>query len=329
MQKLISIIVPVFNVQSYLPKCLQSIVSQTYQNLEILLIDDGSTDNSGMICDEWAERDSRIRVIHTENRGVAAARNEGLKFCTGELIGFIDADDWIEKDMYMCLSEACESADMAACGWVSYSAGTNEPIYCGGKNISTRDFEEAVIQVYESRGYFTSICNKLFRRNVIWQEGSPTLLEHDLYIGEDELWLIKVMKNCDSFTFISKPYYHYRPRIGSATRIKDVTPQRMTVLTAESRVIQELEGYKRAAVYAKGVMYNGCFYISVQNYIQGDEEKRKYIQHVLKPVKPYWLASPAIPIISKLKVILLELEMKLRLPVNIVAATCNARRQRK
>lgn len=115
---MISVIVPVYNVEPYLRKCLDSIVNQTYRDLEILVIDDGSTDGSGKICDEYAEKDGRIRVFHTENRGLSCARNLGLDNANGEWIGFVDSDDWIEPDMYECLlSRAVETrADVVECG---------------------------------------------------------------------------------------------------------------------------------------------------------------------------------------------------------------------
>ena len=116
---IISIIVPVFNVGKYLEKCIASIVGQTYTNLEIILIDDGSTDNSSQICDAWAERDSRIRVIHQKNSGVAAVRNKGLQAATGEYIGFVDSDDWITDTMYQDMMDGIllTNADAAFTGF--------------------------------------------------------------------------------------------------------------------------------------------------------------------------------------------------------------------
>ena len=114
---MISVIVPVYNVEPYLRKCLDSIVAQTYTDLEILVIDDGSTDRCGAICDSYAERDPRIRVFYTENRGLSAARNLGLDHATGEYIGFVDSDDWIEPDMYeVLLKKAVQTdADIVTC----------------------------------------------------------------------------------------------------------------------------------------------------------------------------------------------------------------------
>ena len=116
---LVSVIVPVYNVEAYLDECLESICSQTYRNLEIILADDGSTDKSGEICDIWQAKDPRIRVIHQQNAGVSCARNAGLEICTGDLISFVDSDDWLDLQMFeklvSCLSE--NDADAAMCGF--------------------------------------------------------------------------------------------------------------------------------------------------------------------------------------------------------------------
>lgn len=117
---LISIIIPVYNVERYLNKCLDSIINQTYKNLEIVLVDDGSTDRSGLICDDYAAKDNRVIVLHKENSGVSEARNIGLKHSTGEFIGFVDGDDYVDRQMYELLLERLESdnSDMAACNYL-------------------------------------------------------------------------------------------------------------------------------------------------------------------------------------------------------------------
>lgn len=121
MNEKISIIIPVYQVEAYLPKCLNSVIRQTYKNLEIILIDDGSKDRCGRICDEYAKRDSRIRVIHKENAGVANARNDGIKYATGDFISFIDSDDWIAGDAYEILYQGLKKygADCAVGGCVN------------------------------------------------------------------------------------------------------------------------------------------------------------------------------------------------------------------
>ena len=116
--ELISVIVPVFKVDPYLDRCVESIVNQTYRNLEIILVDDGSPDSCGAMCDAWAEKDRRIKVIHKKNGGLSDARNAGLDIATGTLIGFVDSDDFIRSDMYLLLMERLmeDGSDIAACG---------------------------------------------------------------------------------------------------------------------------------------------------------------------------------------------------------------------
>lgn len=117
-QPKISVIVPVYKTEGLLDRCVESIVGQTYKNLEIILVDDGSPDNCPAMCDEWAEKDSRIRVIHKENGGLCSARNAGMDIATGDYLGFVDSDDCIEPDMYQLLVENAVStqADISRCG---------------------------------------------------------------------------------------------------------------------------------------------------------------------------------------------------------------------
>ena len=118
MDEKISVIVPVYNVEQYLERCVDSIINQTYKNLEIILVNDGSTDNSGKLCDELAKRDDRIRVIHKENGGLSDARNTGIEEAEADLIGFIDSDDYIDENMYELLIDNLRetNADLSMCG---------------------------------------------------------------------------------------------------------------------------------------------------------------------------------------------------------------------
>ena len=121
-QPLISVIVPIYNVEEYLDRCVESIVNQTYKNLEIILVDDGSPDNCPQMCDNWAEKDSRIKAVHKENGGLSDARNAGMPFATGEIISFIDSDDWIELNMFETMLNRMieDNSDIVSCGvkWV-------------------------------------------------------------------------------------------------------------------------------------------------------------------------------------------------------------------
>lgn len=170
---MISVIVPVYNVEPYLVKCLDSILAQTYRDLEILLIDDGSTDQCGQICDEYAKTDSRISVIHTENRGLAAARNQGLDHASGAYIGFVDSDDWIEPEMYECMMKTAEEtdADVVECGCILEFSNTSRKNNAVEQTVCGTDAIEALI-----RGEIKEqVWNKLWKRrlfeNAVFPEG--------------------------------------------------------------------------------------------------------------------------------------------------------------
>lgn len=157
----ISVIVPVYNVERYLDKCIQSIASQSYRELEIILSDDGSTDSSGAVCDAWAAKDNRIRVIHKENGGLSDARNAGIDIATGNWYAFIDSDDFITEDTLERLHAAAVENDcqMAVCNMVRiYDDGTTEPFYCPVKDLTVYRGNERFETLKQP-----SVCNKLFR----------------------------------------------------------------------------------------------------------------------------------------------------------------------
>ncbi len=202
---MISVIVPVYNVEPYLKKCLDSIVNQTYTNLEILIIDDGSSDKSGAICDEYAATDSRIRVFHTENRGLSCARNLGLNNAAGEWIGFVDSDDWIEPDMYECLlSRALETgADVVECGHYREHDAKTITVIKQEQQMSGMDAVRALL----NKKLINAVWNKLYKRRCFEDIRYP---EGRVY--EDIATTYRVFASSALVNTISSPKYHYRWR---------------------------------------------------------------------------------------------------------------------
>lgn len=203
---LISIIVPVYNAERYIYQCLDSILKQTYTNFEVILVDDGSTDKSGVICDEYAKKDTRFKVIHQENGGVSVARQTGTDAATGEYTIHIDPDDWVDETMLEELfTKAKETnADMVICDFViEDNIGTH---YCSqnpGKDISA----ENVLKKILFQQMHGSCWNKLVKRacyNGI--SFSPT----HICILEDELFNIRVLTRDIKVTYLAKAFYHYR-----------------------------------------------------------------------------------------------------------------------
>jgi len=199
----ISVIVPVYKVEPYLRKCLDSIVGQTYSNLEIILVDDGSPDNCGAICDEYAAKDDRVIVLHQENAGVSAARNAGLNVSTGDYISFVDSDDWIEPDMYEYLLDAMtvQDADIASCGFSRDCDGSAaaceeiEAVTTGAEAISMLIEREQIVEV---------IWNKLYRAG-LWQDLCfPTGMRY-----EDAAVFHIILDRARKIVFLPQTKYHY------------------------------------------------------------------------------------------------------------------------
>lgn len=210
--QLISILVPVYNVENYLPRCLESIIGQTYQNLEIVLVDDGSTDKSGEICDAYAKKDSRIRVIHQENKGLSMARNAALEVVTGDYILFVDSDDWIEQDMVEYLYQKIKDtgAEIAVCGYVNIDE----------KNIKTNmNYEE---QVLSGEQMLVELC----RDDKIKNYACGQLIQRDLLKGiqfpqgrnfEDISTTYRWVEKTDKVVFGKEAKYNYYRRGDSIT----------------------------------------------------------------------------------------------------------------
>lgn len=212
----ISVIVPVYNVEKYLKKCVDSIRKQTFYDIEIILVDDGSEDSSGQMCDEMAEQDSRIHVIHQGNRGLSSARNTGIAVAEGEYIGFVDSDDYIEKDMYELLHHNLmrEKADLSICGMYDCYQGrkcaVNTPYY------QVMDAQEAIRVIFEGKSAGgASAVNKLYKKtlfqSVLYPEGKTS---------EDAFVIVKLLMACDCIVADSKQKYYYYHRENSITTQK-------------------------------------------------------------------------------------------------------------
>lgn len=209
---LISVIVPVYNVEKYLPKCIESIMAQTYTDLEILLIDDGATDSSGAICDEYARRDERIRVIHKENGGLSDARNRGIEEARGEYIGFVDSDDHIAPDMYEELyGLICRyGVSMSACDVCDVREGTEPAPTTKMERELLADREEAMRIVLDGRINYAYAWNKLYHRDLFESIRYPV----GKYI-EDFFVILPLIEKAGRVAFSPRQMYYYLHRENS------------------------------------------------------------------------------------------------------------------
>ena len=230
MQELVSIVVPIYNVEKYLDRCVKSIVSQTYKNLEIILVDDGSTDSSCDMCDDWATKDSRIKVVHKKNAGLGMARNTGIENATGDYICFFDSDDFVETDLVeKCLEEATlQNADVVLFGRKDiYDDGRIDERKNAGKKII---FNESEIKSNLLPGLFTydmgygvSAWSKIFKLKTIKDFGLSFKSEREV-ISEDAYFALEFFSKISTAVVLPYNFYFYYKRGNSLSR--NYNPQR-------------------------------------------------------------------------------------------------------
>lgn len=199
---MISIVTPVYNVEKYLDRCIQSVLKQTYTNFELILVNDGSTDKSREVCEHWSKNDSRVKVIHQINSGVSAARNTALHVCTGEYITFLDSDDWLESNYLEELYKAMQlsKSDIVCCNY--FSNGEKETVEYRYKSAQISQSE--ALDCY-SVYYFTSVWGKLFSRDCL----QNVLFKKEYYYSEDTLFYTQALLNSHRVVWLEEPLYHY------------------------------------------------------------------------------------------------------------------------
>lgn len=255
MNSLISVIVPVYKVEEYLDECVQSLVDQTYSNLEIILVDDGSPDQSPQMCDEWARKDGRVRVVHKSNGGLSSARNAGLDIAQGDYISFIDSDDYVDKLMYEKLYEGVRKYPNVGISSIKFLRLTNGKVEPYNKMW---DDQEEVLVKSEDFGVFTLLqkschasTNKLYRadllKNVRFRVGKT---------NEDTLFMFDLSKEVQNkkVDMLELPYYAYYYRMHEGSICNNCTvPVEVAIIENLSQIIRESsdDRIKSAAVYMK------------------------------------------------------------------------------
>ncbi len=272
MSSLISIIVPVYKTESYLAKCLNSIINQTYKNLEIILIDDGSPDHCGKICDEFSTRDPRIKVIHQPNEGISAARNAGLKIASGEYIGFVDSDDWIDDDMFEILFNGISKYDaqIAICGY--YYAGGNKHKEVKEKDTTLYNRKDALRNLLHDETFTSHVWNKLFKKELF--EG--------IYFPygrcfEDIAIAYKLFEKAEKIVFLNSSKYYYLRRGDSITSAGKIQNEMDKSIIMYERYRDLVKRYP----WEKEILLSG-FYLAVADFAYAVSSRRKDYLHTYK-----------------------------------------------
>lgn len=281
----ISVIVPVYNVEAYLERCVESILHQTYTNFELILINDGSTDSSGQICDQLAHQNENIKVYHIENAGVSNARNIGIQLATGVWITFVDSDDFVTKDYLATLASAVEGGNVgfviAPLHHIKNGIVTDLPPYSGRKELwSTEETMKELLMTTKTSFFPVA---KLFKRDLLVDEKFNT----DYHLAEDALFLTELLlKTRCSSVFIDKPIYYYDHREGSATTsvnryVFDTIKVYMRIIAQVSQVFPNLKyELKNRECWSYITVYDKIIFTSSEQYQKEKVELRTWIiQH--------------------------------------------------
>jgi len=287
-QPLVSIIIPVYNTAPYLEQCLESIIHQTYENIEVILVDDGSTDESGAICERYARQDNRIQVVHKSNGGQSSARNVALDMMTGEWVLFVDSDDWIETNtLEVIFSHKEDQADIIEFGFSYCNTEREDPqVFFGEILYSNRTALNLLVGGGLSMGI---MCDKLFRASVI---GDLRFIEGRYY--EDTPFIIEFLWRARHFQYIPKVLYHYRiEREGQTTY--------NMVASRQKHMYQNLEYLiEKYADVVELKLYLSTFYLNrtLAEYRQAYEKPKEKKAELMSTLTPHWELARSMPFIA-------------------------------
>lgn len=278
MRPTISVIIPIYNVDKYLSRCIESIISQSYKELEIILVNDGSTDKSGEICDEYSLKDKRIKVIHKENGGLSDARNKGIEQSTGKYIAFVDSDDYILEDVYEIAINHLENNNLdilCTNGYRGISKESSRPIYNDRLDENIYTGIEYMVKCISNKQYLATVWLNIYKRKNIIE--NKILFEKGI-LHEDEDWLPRVLINCNRVKYIEYKSYMYIERPNSITTKKNKRKNGIDII----KTCYKLEKMysKIENEYAKKILNNYLLYIFLGGVYIGklyDKESKKYI----------------------------------------------------
>lgn len=273
MNSLISVIVPIFKVEEYLSRCVDSILNQTYKNLEIILVDDGSPDNCGKICDDYVDKDNRIKVVHKKNGGLSDARNAGIAVATGEYISFIDSDDYIALDFFETLYNTMQSEKsyIVECSVVKFYEDDHFDDFCDNNIINNYNTQEGLSGLISENPFKQHVWNKLYKSSLV--------LDIPFAVGrlnEDEFWTYQIFGRAKKITRINKTMYYYFQRKGSIMGTS-YSLRRLDALEGKMNRQEYIEkNFPKLVTQAKIDLFGSCMfaYQNVLKYMQGEEKKK-------------------------------------------------------
>lgn len=327
MSEKVSIIIPVYNVEKYIEECLNSVVNQTYRNIEIIIVNDGSTDNSKKICKDFAQKDKRIIFVDDVNHGVSHARNIGLERATGDFITFVDSDDWIDKKMIetLYMNAVKYNSDIIACDYIIYD-NSIEVLHSQRTEIEIiTEKKEMYNKLFSRQFYGGYLWNKLIRKECIYKNKKLLIsFNENIKIEEDTLFIANIIENIKKLVFIpSEKLYYYRIRNNSAVRFS-YSKKDLSKLLSLKKFIEIKNKYNlnldNQLEYEYYTLARQGKYIIKKEKIL-DNNLNKLIKTVSK--KYFFKAISGVGLKEKIKVLLLAF-----IP-NIYSKVCDNRKNRK
>lgn len=281
---MISVIIPIYNVEKELNRCVESIINQSYTDLEIILVDDGSPDNCPKICDDWVKKDQRIKIIHKKNGGLSDARNAGYKIASGKYISFIDSDDWVHRDFYRIMLEALlrNQSDIVECAVIRTSNFKIDDILTDTINSHDYNAENALKELIKDGVFHQHVWNKLYKKEVI-----DDVLFEKSKLNEDEFWTYQVFGKASQITKIDIPLYYYYQR-NTSIMGQNYSLRRLDAVEAKyNRQLYIENNYPNILDYATTNLYETCIYQGQMSlkYLSNEElkqAKKKLIYYVKK-----------------------------------------------
>lgn len=273
MNPLISVIVPIYNVEKYLARCVDSIVNQTYKNLEIILVNDGSPDLCPQMCDDYAEKDSRIKVVHKKNGGLSDARNAGMAVAKGEYISFIDSDDYVSDDFFECLLDVMnkENSDIAECSVVKLYEDNRFDEFSDDLSVKTYDTQDAMSALIAENPFHQHVWNKLYKTELV--RDIPYAVGK---LNEDEFWTYQVFGRANKVSKLNKTMYYYFQRNSSIMGV-GYNIRRLDALEGKANRQKYIENnFPELSTQAKIDLYGSCMfaYQSVLKFLSGADKKK-------------------------------------------------------
>lgn len=286
----VSVIIPVYNTELYLRECLDSVLAQTHRDMEIIVVDDGSTDSSAAICDDYAAMDTGVRVLHCENGGLSVARNRGIAVATGDYVTFVDSDDYIHPEMLSVLLSA--QADVVSCRFTrnEKELGIGSPVF---KFHDSTEAAEGIL--YQKKAFTPSACAHLLKRELLSDES----LFRTGILYEDLDWLYRVYQSASGVKNCSSRLYFYRDTDGSI--LNKWNPRRLDVLDVTARIEEYFAGNPRLLAAARDRRMSAAFNIFMLNaQNENDPELAQRCYDIIRERRNQSLLNPQVRLKNKL-----------------------------